>query len=152
MQCKTYMWIGEAKPKVDIKLSDLVISQWKLWILIPEQRKIKGYRCESGIAFFVWMLIQHFYSCSVLISLWLQISYKISEPTFVQWDHPCMPSPLAPDQISVRSCVCGLFWTNRNSMAVTSISLIYLAHYPMRDKSLYQGYNSKWKYLLLLKL
>ena len=34
-----------------------------------------------------------------------------------------MPSPLAPDPIRVQSCVCCLFWTNRNCMAVTSICL-----------------------------
>ena len=28
----------------------------------------------------------------------------------------------------------------------------YLAYYPIRDESLYRRYNSKWKYLLLLKL
>ena len=28
----------------------------------------------------------------------------------------------------------------------------HVAHYPIRDKSLYWRYNSKWKYLLLLKL
>ena len=37
--------------------------------------------------------------------------------------HSCMPSPLAPDPIRVQSCVCCLFWTNRNCMASTSIFL-----------------------------
>jgi len=37
--------------------------------------------------------------------------------------HSCMPSPLAPDPIKVQSCVCYLFWTKRNSLAVTSIFL-----------------------------
>ena len=37
--------------------------------------------------------------------------------------HSCMPSLLAPDPIRVQSCVCCLFWTNRNSMVVTSIFL-----------------------------
>ena len=32
--------------------------------------------------------------------------------------HSCMPSPWAPDPIRDQSCVCCLFWTNRNSMAV----------------------------------
>ena len=32
-------------------------------------------------------------------------------------------SPLATDPIRVQSCVCCLFWTNRNSLAVTSIFL-----------------------------
>ena len=32
-------------------------------------------------------------------------------------------SPLASDPIRVQPCVCCLFWTNRNSMAVTSIFL-----------------------------
>ena len=36
--------------------------------------------------------------------------------------HSCMPVTLAPDPIRVQSCVCCLFWTNRN-MAVTSIFL-----------------------------
>jgi len=38
--------------------------------------------------------------------------------------------PLAPVPIRVQSCVCCLFWTNRNSMAVT---FIFLSHYPVRD-------------------
>ena len=33
-------------------------------------------------------------------------------------DHSSMPSPLAPDPIKVQSCVCFLFLTNRNCMAV----------------------------------
>ena len=37
--------------------------------------------------------------------------------------HSGMPRPLAPDPIRVQSCVCCLFWTNRNCMAVTSIFL-----------------------------
>ena len=38
--------------------------------------------------------------------------------------HSCMPSPLAPDPIRVQSCVCCLFWTNRNSNIYLSIYLI----------------------------
>ena len=37
--------------------------------------------------------------------------------------HSCMPSPLAPDPIRVQPCVWCLLWTNRNSLAVTSIFL-----------------------------
>ena len=37
--------------------------------------------------------------------------------------HSCMPSTLAPDPIRVQTCVCCLFWTNRDCMAVTSIFL-----------------------------
>ena len=37
--------------------------------------------------------------------------------------HSGIPSPLEPDPIRVQSCVWCLFWTNRNSMAVTSIFL-----------------------------
>ena len=65
--------------------------------------------------------------------------------------HSSMPRPLAPDPIKVLPCVWFLFRTNRNCIAVTYPS-IYLAHYPIWDKSLYRRYNSKWKYLLLLKL
>ena len=43
--------------------------------------------------------------------------------THVSANHSCMPSPLAPDLIRVQSCVCCLFWTNRNCLAVTSIFL-----------------------------
>ena len=46
--------------------------------------------------------------------------------------HSCMPSPLAPDPIRVQPCVYCLFWTNRNSIAVTSIFLS-ISHYPIRD-------------------
>ena len=59
--------------------------------------------------------------------------------------HSCMPSPLAPHPIRVQSCVCCLFWTNRNSMAGTSIFLsISLSNHSI-------GAISKCKYLLLLK-
>ena len=37
-----------------------------------------------------------------------------------------MPRPLVPDPIRVQSCVCCLFWTNKNSMAATSIFLSIL--------------------------
>ena len=40
-----------------------------------------------------------------------------------------IPSPLAPDPISVEACVCCLFWTNRNCLS------FYLSHYLIRDKS-----------------
>ena len=67
--------------------------------------------------------------------------------------HSCMPSPLAPDPIRVRSCACCLFWTNSNSIAVSSIFLyIYLIHYPIRVMSSSIGAINKWIYLLLLKL
>ena len=51
-----------------------------------------------------------------------------------------MPSSLAPDPIRVQSCVCCLFWTNRNSMAVTSILLsISLAHQS------YESFNRRYR-------
>jgi len=56
----------------------------------------------------------------------------------------CMPSQLAPDPIRVQSCVCCLFWTNRNSMAVTSI---FLSHYSIRDMNPTIDALSKWTYL-----
>ena len=37
--------------------------------------------------------------------------------------HSCTPSSLAPDPIMVQLCVCCLFWTNRNCMAVACIFL-----------------------------
>ena len=57
--------------------------------------------------------------------------------------HSCMPSPLAPDPIRVQSCVCCLFWTNRNCMPVTSF---YLSHSPIRVMNPSIGAISKWKY------
>ena len=65
--------------------------------------------------------------------------------------HSRMPRPLAPDPIRVQSCVCCLFWTNRNCKAVTYLSF-YLSHYPIRVMNSSIGANCKWKYLLLLKL
>ena len=41
----------------------------------------------------------------------------------LNWGHSCMPSPSVPDPIRVQACVWCLFWTNRNSLAVTSIFL-----------------------------
>ena len=58
-------------------------------------------------------------------------------------------SPIVPDPIRVQPCVCYLFWTNGNSMAVTSFSL---SHYPIRVMIPSIGAISKWKYVLLLKL
>ena len=55
-----------------------------------------------------------------------------------------MPDSLPPDPIRVQSCVCCLFRTNRNSIAVTS-------HYPIRVMNPSIGAISK-KYLRLLKL
>ena len=66
-------------------------------------------------------------------------SYNWNRSKFYFKNQSSMPSPLAPDPIRVQPCVWCLFWTNRNCMAVTSD---YLAHYPIRDKSLYQRYNS----------
>ena len=40
--------------------------------------------------------------------------------------HTCLPIPLAPQLIRVKSCVWCLFWTNRSCMAVTSI-LLYIS-------------------------
>ena len=62
-----------------------------------------------------------------------------------------MPSPLAPDPIRVQSCVCCLYWTNRNSKGVTSIFLSSSLS-NQNYESFNQRYISKWKYLLLLKL
>jgi len=39
--------------------------------------------------------------------------------------HFCMPRSLASDPIRIQSCVCCLFWTKINSMAVTSIFLSF---------------------------
>jgi len=64
--------------------------------------------------------------------------------------HSCMPSPLAPDPIRVQSCVWCLFWTNRNSMAGTSIFLS-ISSSNQSYKSFISAF-SKWKYVLLLKL
>ena len=47
----------------------------------------------------------------------------VKEYVYVYYDRSSMPSPLAPDPIRVQSCVCCLFWTKRNSMAVISIFL-----------------------------
>ena len=69
--------------------------------------------------------------------------------------HSCMRSPLAPDPITVQSCCCCccLFWTNRNSMAVTSI--IFISHYPIRDMNLklwwYRPFNIVFYNLQLQK-
>ena len=54
--------------------------------------------------------------------------------------HSCMPSPLAPDPIRVQSCVCCLFWTTRNSMAVTSIFLSI----SLSNQS-YQSFNRRYQ-------
>ena len=53
--------------------------------------------------------------------------------------HSCMPSPLAPHPFRVQSCVCCLFWTNINSMAVISIFLSISLSY--RDESFNRRYQ-----------
>ena len=60
----------------------------------------------------------------------------------------CIPSPLAPYPIRVQSCVCCLFWANRNNMAIISI---FLSQYLIRVMKPSIDAISKWKYLLLLK-
>ena len=58
-------------------------------------------------------------------------------------EHSCLASPLAPDPIRVQSYVCWLFWTNRNSMAVTCIFLsISLSNYRAMKPSI--SAISKW--------
>jgi len=56
--------------------------------------------------------------------------------------HSCISSPLAHDPIRVQSCVCCLFWINRNCMAVTSI-IILLSYYPIRV--LNPSCNNPWE-------
>ena len=78
--------------------------------------------------FFMWSLYQFLND-----SFFLKFLIKIGILTDLIWcvtfcilGFPLslfMLSPLAPDLIRVQSCVCCLFWTNRNSMAVTSIFL-----------------------------
>jgi len=54
--------------------------------------------------------------------------------------HSSMPDPLAPDPIRVQSCVCCIFWTNRNCMASMAVSSIFLSiSFPIRDESLYRA-------------
>ena len=78
-------------------------------------------------------------------------SASYGKSTFLfQFFHSSMPSSLAPGPIRVQSCVCCLFWTNRNSMAVTSIFLSISLSIRVMNPSI--GDVSKWKYLLLLKL
>ena len=99
-----------------------------------------------------------------LISSWIRYRSLIKYPTdkvkllipndiefnSISAYHSGMPCPLAPDPIRIQSYVCCLFWTNRNSMVVTSILLSIL----LSNQS-YESFNrrsAKWKYLLLLKL
>ena len=74
----------------------------------------------------------------------------VNKKCHIESSHSCMPSPLAPDPIRVQSCVCCLFWTNRNIVWRKHLSF-YLFHYPIRVMNLYIGAISKWKYILLLK-
>ena len=99
-----------------------------------------------------------------LISSWIryrsliksqQIKVKLLIPIDIEFNsisayHSGMPSPLASDPIRIQSCVCCLFWTNRNSMVVTSIFLsISLSNQSYES---FNRHSAKWKYLLLLKL
>ena len=82
---------------------------------------------------------------------WTTTLYTIKGIILFTFKLLCMPSTLAPDPIRVQSCVCCLYWTNRNSMAVTSIFLS-ISLSKQSYESVNRLYNSKWKYLLLLKL
>ena len=89
------------------------LNFWKLIIFIFSiffinywSKKGKFHGCESGIEETSWNYNDRTFLSSALIS-----------------HHSCMPSPLAPDPIRVQPHVCCLFWTNRNSMAETSIFL-----------------------------
>ena len=75
---------------------------------------------------------------STLISIWLSIYLYIFFSIID--NHFCMPRPLAPDPIRVQSCVCCFFWTNRNSMVVTSIFLS-ISLYNQKYESFNQHYQ-----------
>ena len=90
------------------------------------------------------------YTCMTLTNLYGSILYVLKKhlPTIVVFS--TLLYPLTPDPIRVQSCVCCLFWTNKNSMAVISFYLSH-SHYPIRDINPSISAISKWKYLLLLK-
>jgi len=74
--------------------------------------------CSSHNKNYIQPRNTEFHRNTFAIDLWLYNFYKKLYSL-----HSSMPSPLAPDPIRVQSCVCCLFWTNRNSMVVTSIFL-----------------------------
>ena len=81
-----------------------------------------------GITIIDWScLLQYFSAVEENVKFALTILYFCNTKSWIQIYkcvvHSCMPSPLARDPIRVQSCVCCLFWTNRNCMAVTSIFL-----------------------------
>ena len=61
----------------------------------------------------------------IILSSLFKIIIDQSTIMFNDKIYSCMPTagPQVPDPIRVQSCVCCLFWTNRNRMAVTSIFL-----------------------------
>ena len=62
-----------------------------------------------------------------LFYLWVLSFYVTVDNNRHSTEHACMPIPLAPDPIRVQPCVCCLFWTNRNCMAVSTIFLSILS-------------------------
>ena len=62
--------------------------------------------------------------CPILLKSVMPLSWNNSPLLFSSLtpfaSHSCMPSPLPPDPIRVQTCVCCLFLTNRNSLALTS--------------------------------
>ena len=61
--------------------------------------------------------------------------------------HSFLPIPLAPDPIRVQTCVCCLFWTNRDCMAVTyTIYLIIQLEIWIFKSALTVNGNFYWNY------
>ena len=69
----------------------------------------------------VWKLVT---MSPILLKPVMPLSWNNSPLLFSSFtpfaSHSCMPSPLAPDPIRVQTCVCCLFLTNKNSLALTS--------------------------------
>ena len=65
--------------------------------------------------------------------------------------HTCLPIPFAPDPVAGFSHVFGVYSEPIEIVWRWHLSF-YLSHYPIRDMNPLIGANSKWKYLLVLKL
>ena len=109
--------------KIHTFFSKLISEIWYIFNIHLFHKKI-----YSGITIIDWScLLQYFSAAEENIKFALTILYFCNAKSWIQIYkcvvHSCMPIPLAPDPIRVQSCVCCLFWTNRNCMTVTSIFL-----------------------------
>ena len=101
---------------------------------LPQIKILKPYACTTWWCKLLIIWSDRILSLKYGLRHWVAKIYKLKIQNLLQrinsfgikqaeFHHSCILSPLAPDPIRVQSCVCRLFWTNRNSLGVASVFL-----------------------------